>query len=81
MIRRLERLESDLLAERHARIDDLALLVDLVSPAWRAMNERLDRHRARPTRRHERSTLDRGVALSGRPAHSSRRARRHAPQR
>ena len=27
---RLERLEGDLLAERHARIDDLALLVDLV---------------------------------------------------
>ncbi len=35
-IRRLERLEGDLLAERHARIDDLALLVDLVSSGWRA---------------------------------------------
>ena len=31
MIRRLERLEGDLLAERHARVDDLALLVDLIS--------------------------------------------------
>jgi hypothetical protein len=30
IVRRLERLEGDLLAERHARIDDLALLVDLV---------------------------------------------------
>ena len=30
-IRRLERLEGALLAERHARVDDLALLVDLVS--------------------------------------------------
>ena len=35
-MRRLERLESDLLAERHARVDDLALLVDLVSSGWRA---------------------------------------------
>ncbi len=42
-IRRLERLETDMLAERHARIDDLALLVDLISGQWRALNERLDR--------------------------------------
>jgi chorismate mutase len=41
-IRRLERLETDLLAERHARVDDLALLVDLVTGGWRAINERLD---------------------------------------
>ena len=33
VIRRLERLEGDVLAERHARIDDLALLVDLVCRA------------------------------------------------
>ena len=39
--RRLERLEEDILAERHARIDDLALLVDLVSSGWRAVDERL----------------------------------------
>jgi hypothetical protein len=43
MVRRLERLETDLLAERHARVDDLALLVDLITGQWRAMNERLDR--------------------------------------
>src|SRR5919202_6172021 len=42
-IRRLERLETDLLAERHARVDDLALLVDLITGGWRALNERLDR--------------------------------------
>jgi hypothetical protein len=42
-IRRLERLETDLLAERHARIDDLALLVDLIMGQWRALSERLDR--------------------------------------
>jgi hypothetical protein len=43
MVRRLERLETDLLAERHARVDDLALLVDLITGQWRAMNQRLDR--------------------------------------
>ena len=43
MVRRLERLETDLLAERHARVDDLALLVELITGQWRAMNERLDR--------------------------------------
>ena len=42
-IRRLERLEGDLLAERHARIDDLALLVDLVSSGWRGVSDRLER--------------------------------------
>jgi len=42
-IRRLERLEGDLLAERHARVDDLALLVDLVSSGWRGVDERLER--------------------------------------
>jgi hypothetical protein len=43
MIRRLERIEGDLLSERHARVDDLALLVDLVSSGWKAVDERLDR--------------------------------------
>jgi hypothetical protein len=42
-IRRLERLEGDTLAERHARIDDLALLVDLVASGWRGVDERLGR--------------------------------------
>lgn len=42
-IRRLERLEGDLLAERHARIDDLALLVDLVSSGWKGVDTRLER--------------------------------------
>lgn len=41
VIRRLEHVEGDLLAERHARVDDLALLVDLVASGWRAVNERL----------------------------------------
>ncbi|MEP7224032.1 MAG: hypothetical protein ABI783_03620 [Actinomycetota bacterium] len=42
-IRRLERLEGDLLAERHARVDDLALLVDLVSSGWKGVDGRLER--------------------------------------
>ena len=42
-IRRLERLEGDLLAERHARIDDLALLVDLVSSGWKGVSDRLEK--------------------------------------
>ena len=42
MIRRLERLEGDLLAERHARVDDLAL-VDLIASGWQGVDERLAR--------------------------------------
>ncbi|HWB22588.1 MAG TPA: hypothetical protein VG652_06845 [Gaiellaceae bacterium] len=42
-IRRLERLEGDILAERHARIDDLSVLIDLITGQWRGLNERLDR--------------------------------------
>jgi hypothetical protein len=42
-IRRLERLEGELLAERHARVDDLALLVELVSSGWRSLDGRLER--------------------------------------
>jgi hypothetical protein len=42
-IRRLERLEGQLLAERRARLDDLSLLVDLVSSGWRGVDRRLAR--------------------------------------
>jgi hypothetical protein len=42
VIRRLERIEGDLLAERHARVDDLALLVDLVSSGWKSVEERFN---------------------------------------
>jgi hypothetical protein len=42
VIRRLERLEGDVLAERHARIDDLALLVELVSSGWKGVSDRLE---------------------------------------
>jgi len=39
----LERLEGDLLAERHGRVDDLALLVDLIGSGWKGVDERLAR--------------------------------------
>ncbi len=42
-LRRLERLEEELLAERNARIDDLAILVDLVSAGWSGVDRRLKR--------------------------------------
>lgn len=43
VLRRLERIEGDASAERHARVDDLALLVDLVSSGWKAVDERIAR--------------------------------------
>jgi hypothetical protein len=42
-LRRLERLEQELLAERTSRLDDLTLLVDLVSSGWRGVDDRLRR--------------------------------------
>jgi hypothetical protein len=41
VIRRLERIEGDLLTERHARVEDLALLVDLVSSGWKSVDDRI----------------------------------------
>ena len=42
-IHRLERLEQDLIAERNARLDDLTLLVDLISTGWQGVDRRLER--------------------------------------
>ena len=55
LIRRLERLDGDLLAERNARVDDLALLVDLVTSGWKGVDARLGRIEALVTR------LDQGL--------------------
>jgi hypothetical protein len=41
LIRQVERLETDLIAERNARVDDLALLVDLITSGWRGVDEKL----------------------------------------
>jgi hypothetical protein len=42
-IRRLERLQLDLESERRARVEDLALLVDLIAGGWQAVERKLDR--------------------------------------
>ena len=42
-IRRLERLETNADADQKARIEDLALLVDLIASGWRGVDRRLDR--------------------------------------
>ena len=39
----LERIEATLESERGARVDDLALLVELLTEGWKAMNARLQR--------------------------------------
>ena len=40
-IRRLERIETELLAERNSRVDDLGLLVDLITSSWKSVERRL----------------------------------------
>jgi hypothetical protein len=54
-IRRLESIEATIDAERSARVDDLALLVDLLTEGWRAMNARLARIEALLCDIHERA--------------------------
>lgn len=43
VLRRLERLEGAAQADRNARVDDLAVLVDLVVSGWSAVDQRLAR--------------------------------------
>jgi hypothetical protein len=43
VIHRLDRLEGDAVADRHARVDDLALLVDLITAGWKSVDGRLGR--------------------------------------
>ena len=42
-IRRLERLSTDVAAERKARVEDLELVVDLIVAGWRGVERRIDR--------------------------------------
>jgi ATP-dependent exoDNAse (exonuclease V) alpha subunit len=48
-IRRLEGLAGRVEAERHARLDDLAVLVDLIAGGWQGVDQRLDRIEERLT--------------------------------
>jgi hypothetical protein len=43
VIRRLERLEGDAEADRNARVDDLAVVVDLIVSGWKGVETRLQR--------------------------------------
>lgn len=43
LIGRLERVSAELASERAARVEDLALVVDLVASGWRGVERRLDR--------------------------------------
>ena len=47
VIRRIEGVEGDLLAARPARVDDLAVLVDLLAAGFKGMDARLARIEAR----------------------------------
>jgi len=41
--RRIEKLQAELEAERHDRVEDLAVLVELISSGWRTVEKRLAR--------------------------------------
>jgi hypothetical protein len=43
LVRRLESLQSEIAAERRDRLEDLALLVELIGSGWRGVERRLDR--------------------------------------
>jgi chromosome segregation ATPase len=62
VIRRMEALEKDALADRHARVDDLALLVDLISSGWKGVDARIARIEAAMTRLEE-GLQERGGAI------------------
>ncbi|HEX2044711.1 MAG TPA: hypothetical protein VHF23_03680 [Gaiellaceae bacterium] len=57
----VERVGGEIAAERAARVEDLALLVDLVASGWRGVERRLDRME-RLLDRVERSLEDRAAA-------------------
>jgi hypothetical protein len=43
LVGRIETIEGEILAERHARVDDLGVLVDLLAAGFRRMDARLAR--------------------------------------
>jgi hypothetical protein len=63
LLRRLSALEGDLLTERNARVDDLALLVDLVSSGWKGVDARLGRIEAVVNRLEQQSHDSRGAIV------------------
>lgn len=63
LLRRLSALEGDLLTERNARVDDLALLVDLVSSGWKGVDARLGRIEAVVNRLEQQTHDTRGAIV------------------
>jgi hypothetical protein len=63
LIRRLSALEGDLLTERNARVDDLGLLVDLVSSGWKGVDARLGRIEAVVNRLEQQSHDSKGAIV------------------
>jgi hypothetical protein len=61
LLRRLSTLEGDLLTERNARVDDLALLVDLISSGWKGVDARLGRIEAVVSRLEQQTQDPRGA--------------------
>jgi hypothetical protein len=62
-IRRLEGLEHTAQAERHERVDDLALVVELISSGWQSVDARLGRIEAALLLLTERLEAEGGAAL------------------
>lgn len=68
-VRRIDRLESAVHAERKARIEDLALLVEVISSGWQGIEQRLERIESTVER------LERGLeSAAAVPAHSEARS-------
>lgn len=63
LLRRLSALEADLLTERNARVDDLSLLVDLVSSGWKGVDARLGRIEAVVNRLEQQAHDSRGAIV------------------
>jgi hypothetical protein len=63
VIRRLEGLEGKSEAERHERVDDLALLVDLISSGWQNVDARLGRIEAALSGLEKRLEADPGATV------------------
>ena len=63
LVRRLDGLQAEIAAERRERLEDLGLIVELISSGWRGVERRLDRSE-RILDRMERSLEERpGAAL------------------
>jgi uncharacterized protein Yka (UPF0111/DUF47 family) len=62
-IRRLDTLEEKSTAERHERVDDLALLVDLISSGWQNVDARLRRIESTLSAVEQRLEADKGATV------------------